>query len=113
MPCLNRIVHICGQHLGVPVEIQASDHLCQEVGAFGPSIKQSQLQIWSIGGDHQPGNTAPSTQIDHCTSDTIECGDEYPSMLNNLRDRPIPQKAEALGSSQRLVQILFDLIALS
>ena len=113
MACLNRVAHICSKHLGVGVEIQASDHLCQEVGALRPSIKQGQLQIWSIGGDHQPGNTASGTQIDDRTSNTIECGDEYPGMVNDLRDRPIPQKAEALGSSQRLVQILLDLIALS
>ena len=100
---LNRVAHICSKYLGVGIEIQASNHLCQEVGALRPSIKQGQLQIWSIGGDHQPGNTASGTQINDCTSDTIECGDECPRMLNDLRDRPIPQKAEALGSSQRLV----------
>jgi hypothetical protein len=31
-------------------------------------------------------------------------------MLNDLDNGPVTQKAEALGSSQRLVQFLFDLI---
>jgi hypothetical protein len=48
------------------------------------------LQVRSISSDHQARNTAPGTQIDYRTSNTVEGCDERSGVLDYLRDRPIP-----------------------
>lgn len=103
-------VDIVGDHIDVVGNTEATDHLRQEVGPLGPSIEQREAKIGTVRRDHEPGKSAACTQVDDRSGHPRQCVDEAPSMFDGFSDRSVPQKAEALGSSQRLVQVFFGLV---
>jgi hypothetical protein len=92
-------------------QAKATRHLGEKVSAFRPPIEQRDSKVRAVNSQHQPRDAPAGAQIDHRTRNVLERPYEAPSMLDNLRNCSVTQKAEALGSSQRLVQFFFDLYA--
>jgi hypothetical protein len=90
-------------------QAKATRHLGEKVGAFRPPIEQRDSKVRTVDGEHQPRDATAGTEIDHRTRNVLERPYKAPSMLDNLWNCSVTQKAEALGSSQRLVQFFFDL----
>ncbi len=103
------IVDVSGHDAHSARQAEAPGHLGEKIGAFGPPIEQRDSKVRTINGEHEPGDTAAGAEIDHRTRYVLERPYEAPGMLDDFRNGSVTQKAEALGSSQRLVQFFFDL----
>ena len=113
MPRTNRVFDVGSKHAHSISHAHSSSHLRQEVGPLGAPVEQRDREVRAVHRKNETRNAAAGTEIDQRTRHISQCVNEAPGVLDHFVDGSVPQKAEALGSSQRLVQFFIDLVASS
>ena len=87
------------------VETEAAHDPGEMVGAARPPIDEHDAQVRPGAGDHQAWNAATAAEVDHGAGLAGEGGDECHGVLDDLRDRPTPEHAQALRCTERRDQL--------
>ena len=98
--CSQKVGRLPGNHLDTCGPPQPPDGTLQEIRAFRTAVEENHLEIGSIVGDHQAGDTPAGTQIQYSSRHTNESAAVRAGVFDHLGDGSLTEKAQFLGLSQ-------------
>jgi hypothetical protein len=95
-----------GEHLDPLAEAEAGDEAAQVIGTRCSPIDEAEVEVRSPPGDHQPGDSAATAEVDDRSGGRRKGVDEQFAVGDHLAHRSGAEHAPSLRVGERLEQLV-------